>query len=767
MSKVCLMLLSILLGASALALTLSPTSAVAQASVIRAIKVQGNRRIEPETIRSYLAFSVGGRYDRVKSNRSIKALFATGLFADVQIESRGSTVIVYVVENPVVNKVAFEGNVKVEDSVLAKEVRLRPRSVYTRSRALADVQRILDVYRRQARFAATVQPKLIQLQQNRVNVVFEINEGNETKVKSINFVGNRAFSDSQLRDVISTPQSSWLDFLKGASAYDPDRFNLDRALVRQYYMKNGYADVRVTAATAEIDREGGGFILTIVIDEGPLYRFGEISVVSKLASINADQFAPTVLTKKGQVYNVSLIDKSVEKLTLATSKRGYPFARARPNIVRVPSARLINVTYNLDQGPRIYIERINVIGNVRTKDYVIRREFRLAEGDAYNPFLVDKAKKRLQSLGFFKFVKVSRRPGSGRDRVVLDVNVVEKPTGELSFGAGYSTAEGVIGDIKFIERNLLGNGQFLRLRLGGSLERLQIDLSFTEPRFLDRNIAAGFDLFHKELNRISTSGYKSRKSGGGVRIGFPLAERLWMSTSYTISYDDIYEVDAGASLAIVSAAARGAYLTSSFGFAVTYDSRNHRRNPNRGYYLSGKVDLAGAGGDAQYVRAQVEARAYYPLTRRVTLVGRVIGGHIEGWGDDGVRLLDLFYKGGETIRGFDKTGFGPRDTATGDALGGKTFWAATAEVRYPLPIIPEEYGISGAIFFDAGSVFGVGEDAQGLPTLADSSSIRASVGASILWNSPLGPLRLDYAHAIQKETFDDIQEIRFGASTQF
>lgn len=758
----------VLLAASAPGGVLAPTAAQAQGATIREIQVQGNRRIEPETVRSYLAFSVGDQYDSSKGNRSIKALFATGLFADVQIVDQGSVVVVNVLENPVVNKVAFEGNSEIDDATLAKEVRIRSRSVYTRSIAVSDVQRILDVYRRQGRYAASVEPKLIELDQNRVNVVFEINEGNATKVKSINFVGNVAFSDSQLRDVISTSQSSWLDFLKGTSVYDPDRFNLDRELLRQYYLKNGYADVQIVAAGAELDRDGSGFIITFTVDEGPLYNFGEVRIESGLPEVPPEALGKGVLTLTGSRYNASNVEKTVEALTLLASEQGQPFARVAPRVGRRPEARLIDVVYVLDQGPRVYIERININGNVRTKDYVIRREFRLAEGDAYNPFMVDAAKKRLRQLGFFKTAEVRRGPGSGPDRVVLDVDLEEKPTGELSFGAGYSTVEGVIGDIRFEERNLMGNGQFLRLRLGGSAERAQIDLSFTEPRFLDRNIAAGFDLYHKELDRRRTSGYRARKSGGGVRVAFPLMEKLWFNTGYSLSRDDIYEVEDRASLAIRAEENRGAYLTSMVSFGLTYDTRNHPQNPNEGIYLNSSVDVAGAGGDAQYVRVQGEARGYYPIMPGVTLVGRAVGGHIEGWGGEDLRLLDMFYKGGETIRGFGRVGIGPRDLHTRDALGGQTFWAATAEIRYPLPLVPEEYGMQGAIFADVGSVFGAGPDAKRLvANLADDDIIRAAAGVSLMWNSPLGPLRLDYAYAFNKAEYDKLQEIRFGASTKF
>jgi outer membrane protein insertion porin family len=745
-------------------------------SVIRQIRVTGNRRVEPETVRSYLEFSTGDAYDPGRVNASLRALYATGLFADVRIDRNGSVVIVAVVENPIIAKVAFEGNSEIEDKTLRAEVTLKSRAVYTRAKALADAQRILSVYQRQGRYAATVEPKIIELGNNRVNLVFEIREGTATKVKSINFIGNRAFSDSQLRDIITTSQSGWLDFLKSSTVYDPDRLRLDRELLRQYYLKNGYADVRILSANAELDRDGSGFYLTFTIDEGPLYTFGQVRIESSLPELKPETLQSSMLTTPDSRYNALYIEKTVEKLTLNVAKQGFAFARVRPRTDRDPVARKIHLTYIVDEGARIYIERIDVVGNTRTKDYVIRREFRLVEGDAYNPLLVDRAQKRLKALGFFKNVAVTRRPGSAQDRVVLQVTVTEQPTGELAFGAGYSSAEGVIGDISITERNLLGKGQFLRLKLSGSFERLQVDLSFTEPRFLDRNLSAGFDLFHKEVDLTSTSSYKSRNTGGSLRLGFPLSENLWMTTRYTISQDAIFDVEADASTAI--RLSEGEVLKSIISTSLAYDTRNHPRSPNSGYYFLVSSDFAGAGGDVQFIRVQAEARAYYPIYDGVTLVGRAIAGHIEGWGGEDVRLLDLFFRGGETVRGFERSGIGPRDLNTGDALGGKTYWAATAEVRFPFPFLPENLGMSGAVFADAGSVFDASQMVKDLNAscnpadtttvcLADDASVRASAGVSLLWNSPLGPLRLDYAFPLLSESYDKEQRLRFGASTKF
>jgi outer membrane protein insertion porin family len=770
---------------------LAPTAEAAQrrpaeaSDVIRDIRVAGNRRVEPETVRSYLRFNVGDAYDPAKVDQSIKALFATGLFTDVRIDRDGAGVLITVVENPVINQVAFEGNSEVDRETLKNEVQLKPRSVFTRARVQADVQRILDVYRRQGRFAASVEPKIIELDSNRVNLVFEISEGGATKVKAINFIGNHAFTDTQLRDVITTSQSGLLDFLKGTNIYDPDRLALDRELLRQHYMKNGYADVRIVSADAELDRDGSGFFITFVVDEGELFTFGAVDIESQLPNVDGKALGGELLTVSGKLFNQSLMDKTMERLTLVVSEQGYAFARVRPRAQREPGTRTINVNYVIDEGPRIYIERINIIGNTRTRDYVIRREFRLAEGDAYNPLMIDKAKKRLQSLGFFKTVEIKRRPGSAPDRVVLDVEVIEQSTGELSFGAGYSTSEGVIGDVSITERNLLGRGQYLRLGLSGSFTRLQAQLSFTEPRFLDQNLAAGFDIFDKQTYMALTQPYESRTTGASVRLGFPLMENLWLTTSYTLSNNSLSNVQDTASLAIQQAA--GTWWTSAVGESIAYDQRNNAKNPTSGYFLQATTEFAGLGGDVKYVRNTAEARAYYPLTEKITLVGRAIGGRIDGWGGEDVRLLDLFYKGGETIRGFYTSGYGPRDLLTNNSLGGNTFWAATAEMRFPLGL-PEELGMSGAVFADAGSLFGAGAGAKklntqcGLPVtydpntggvtnpgvcLADSAAVRASAGFSLIWNSPLGPLRLDIAKPFLQQKYDVDQLVRFGASTRF
>jgi outer membrane protein insertion porin family len=782
-------LLAALLVVSTVSLSLGLSASFGDLSahaqgVIQTIRVEGSRRVEPETVRSYLSFSEGVTYDPALIDESLKTLFATGLFQDVRIRRDGGTIVVIIVENPIVSRVAFEGNREVEDDTLKAEVQLKPRAVYTRARVQADVQRILTVYRRTGLYAAQVDPKIINLDNNRIDVVFEINEGPTTKVRAINFIGNDAFSDSQLRYIISTTQTNILSFLKGTNIYDPDRLNLDRELLRQFYMKNGYADVRIVSATADLDRDGRGFFITFTIEEGARYRFGLLEIESALPSLRIDELRRYLLTRSGKVFNSDKVEKTVEALTLAVSLQGYAFGQVKPRFERDEATNTINVIFVIDEGPRVYIERINIVGNFRTQDDVIRRQFRLAEGDAFNRLLVETARKRLRALGFFKTVEVETEPGSAPDRVIIVVKVQEQPTGELSFGAGYSTSEGVIGDISITERNLMGKGQYVRLGFSGSLDRAQVDFSFTEPYFLDRNMAAGFDLFHKEVDLTNVASFKQRDTGGNLRVGFPIADNTQMGLRYRFQQEEIFDATSNASLAVKQAADEGVVNVSSVGYTIAYDTRNVANQPTSGAFVSFSQDLAGIGGDVNYIRSVADGRYYYPITNKITFVGRAQGGAVEGWGGQDVRLTDLFFKGGETIRGFKRAGIGPRDACedpfTGDrvkscsrdSLGGQLFWATTAEVRFPFPYVPDNLGMQGAFFVDVGSLWDPSELAVEAVNeegsfIFDSSEVRMSAGFSIIWQSPLGPLRADFAEALLKADFDKTELFRFGASTNF
>jgi outer membrane protein insertion porin family len=547
-------------------------------------------------------------------------------------------------------------------------------------------------------------------------------------------------------------------------------------------MKSGYADIRIVSATADLDRDGRGFFITFTIEEGERYRFGAIEIESALPSLRVEDLRRYILTRSGRVFNSEKVEKTVEALTLGVSLQGYAFGQVKPRFDRDESSHTMNIVFVIDEGPRIYIERINIVGNFRTEDNVIRRQFRLAEGDAFNRLLVETARKRLRALGFFKTVEVETEPGSAPDRVVIVVKVVEQPTGELSFGAGYSTSEGIIGDVSITERNLMGKGQYVRLGFSGSLDRAQVDFSFTEPYFLDRNLAAGFDIFHKEVDLTSVASFKQSDTGGNLRMGFPIADNTQMGLRYRFEREEIFDVANNASLAVKQA--EGISYVSSIGYTVAYDTRNLPSAPTSGIFASFSQDLAGVGGDVNFIRSVADARGYYPITNKITLVGRAQGGAIQPWGGEDLRLTDLFFKGGETIRGFERAGYGPRDACedptTGervaicaqDSLGGQLFWATTAEVRFPFPYVPDSIGMQGAVFVDAGSLWdpsqlaidAVNEEGS---FIFDSAQVRMSTGFSIIWQSPLGPLRADIAQALLKADFDKTEIFRFGASTNF
>jgi len=759
-----LLLLGVLAGVTG-TLRLGVAPAYAQSTaVIAQIIVRGNQRVEAETVRSYMTISVGETYDPAKVSSSVKALFRTGLFADVRIVRQQTALFVSVVENPIVNRINFEGNASIDDETLQKDIELRSRMVFTRARAQSDVQRIVTLYRRLGRFAARVEPKIIQLSQNRVDLVYEISEGPVTKIERINFVGNRAFSDSQLRGVISTSESAWWKILASTDSYDPDRLNFDKELLRRHYLKNGYADFRVLSAVAELSRDGESFFITVSVEEGKLYKFGPSKVVTSVAILNASKLEGVIVTEQGATYDTTKVDKTVENLALEAGKSGFAFAKIRPKIERDEATRTIAINYEISEGPRVYIERIDIVGNVRTLDKVIRREFRLVEGDAYNRILIDKARRRLVSLDFFEKVEIKESPGSAADKVVLSIVVVEKSTGQLTFGLGVSTSELLVGDVSIEERNLLGRGQFVRLRTGLSFKRQQVAFNFTEPYFLGRNISAGVDAFATETDLQDESSFDSRQAGGGFRFGFPIAEDTTLLTRYNFRFDDVRNVSATASPVIRAAA--GSRLTSSVGYTVVYNTLDNPLNPTKGIRASVSQDFAGLGGSVNYISSEGKFAYYHPLFFE-GVVGsiRASGGYIEGWGGREVPVFNRFYKGDSSFRGFERSGIGPRDTASAnrDAIGGKIYGISTAEVTFPVGL-PEEFGIRGAVFSDIGTLFDAPETGPGI---RDEAALRVSAGAGVLWSSPFGPIRVDVAYPLVKKAYDREQLFRFSAGTQF
>ena len=735
-------------------------AATAQESVIESVLVEGNERIEAETVRSYMSIGPGDDFDSGAVNDSLKSLFETGLFADVNIRREGNALIVRVIENPIINRVAFEGNDEIEDSELEAEIQLQPRSVYTRPRVQSDLQRLTEIYRRSGRFAVTIEPKVIQLPQNRVDLVFEINEGPVTQVERINFIGNTRFSDGALRDVIQTVESAWYRFATTADTYDPDRLTFDRELLRRFYLANGYVDFRVISAVAELTPDRSGFVVTFSLEEGERYRVAAIDIQSRLRDLSPEDLRPVIEIEEGDWYDADQVEDTLVALTEVVGSRGYAFVDVSPEVEPNREARTVDIAFEVDEGPRVYVERIDIVGNVRTLDEVIRREFRLVEGDAFNTALVRRSRQRIMNLGFFNQVDIDSTEGTAPDRTVLTVTVSEVPTGELSFGAGVSSADGVLGDISIRERNLLGRGQELRLGLTVSESRQEVDLGFTEPYFLDRDVAAGFDVFRRTVDLQDQSSFDRETIGFVLRAGYPLAERLRHTVSYTLKSDEVSDVSASTSRFIRDQ--EGETTTSAVAHVLEYDLRDSRIDPTDGYFLRFGQEVAGLGGDASFLKHTVTYGHFYSVADGWVLSGLARGGHIFGIDDD-VRIVDRFFLGGRRLRGFESSGVGPRDADTGDALGGNTFYSLTGELGFPLGL-PDEINLRGAIFTDIGSLTGI--DQTGVELL-DESSPRLSIGAGINFRSPLGPIRLDFAQALIKEDFDRTESFRFSFGTRF
>ncbi len=740
---------------------LAQAQAVESGGTISAIEVTGNQRIEAATVRSYLAVEVGDPFDPAQLDQSLKNLFATGLFDDVALARDGSTLQVQVVENPIINRIAFEGNDRLADDALESEVQLRPRVVYTRSRVQNAVGRILELYRRNGRYAATVEPKVIQLPENRVDLVFEINEGPLTDVERISFIGNQAFSDNTLRSVIQTREAAWWRFLTSDDTYDPDRLAFDQELLRRYYLARGYADFNVRSAIAELTPGGRQFVITFTIEEGKQYRIGKVDIESNLKDLDPNQLKALLETQPGEIYNADEVDRSIVALTDRIGELGYAFVDIQPTPNKRPEAQAIDLDYIINEGSRVYVERIDIIGNVRTLDEVIRREFRLAEGDAFNTALLRRSRERIQALGYFDKVDMRTLPGSSPDKTRIEVEVAERSTGELSFGAGYSTSDGPLADVRLTERNLLGTGQSIRANFTISGRTQQIDFSFTEPYFLDRDLAAGFDLFRRETDLQDESSFDQTTTGGTLRANYPLTERLRHGLNFTVREDEIKNVDDDASPFIQ--AEEGDDLTVAIGQTLSYDTRDTRFLPTDGYFLRLEQELAGLGGDTKYLKHELLASYYYPFSPNWVLNLAARGGYIFGYGGEDVRLFDRFFLGGTTLRGFAFAGVGPRDVNTDDALGGNLLTTATAELRFPLGL-PDDLRMYGRTFVEGGTLTGIDVEGDGL---ADSGSIRAAAGVGLSWLSPLGPIAIDLAQAFAKDDEDETELFRLSFGTRF
>ncbi len=810
----------------------SPAAAQTAASIV----VEGNRRVEVETIRSYFKPGPGGRLDQGRVDDGLKALIETGLFQDVRINQAGGRLIVTVVENPVIGRVAFEGNKKVKDEQLSAEIQSKPRGTLSRPMVQSDALRISEIYRRSGRYDVAVTPEIIEQPNNRVDLIFTVQEGGKTGVRSIEFIGNNAYSAYRLRDVIKTRESNILSFMSSGDIYDPDRVEADRDLIRRFYLKNGYADVQVVAALTEYDPERRGFMVTFKIEEGQQYRVGSVEFQSTIPTLDANSLRSFSRVNVGSLYNAEALEKSVEEMTLETSRRGYAFATVRPRGDRNFDTHTVSIVFAIDEGARTYIERIDVRGNTRTRDYVIRREFDLSEGDAYNRALVDRAERRLKNLDFFKTVKINTEPGSSNDRIVLVVDLEEKSTGDFSVSGGYSTSDGALGEVSVSERNFLGRGLFAKATVQYGQYARGYSLSLIEPYLLDYRVALGLDLYQREQLANSYVSYTTKTLGFSPRLGFGLREDLALQLRYSIYRQEIslpsslsncnnnvgsplYNptpaflnslsgnpnglpglgcfLDGEASLPVRQELRDGAIWTSAIGYTLTYNTLDNNRNPTDGLLVDFRQDFAGLGGDVSYLKTAFDAKYYTPLIADVVGLLRVQAGNLTQIGNDSLRMLDHFKMGPNLVRGFAPNGIGPRDITNyallggaGDALGGTNYWGASAELQVPFWFLPKEVGVKGAIYADAGSLWGYKGPTSWTVTnevnapgcvpgnttrvgtctglqFDDSDIIRSSVGVGLIWASPFGPLRFDYAVPLTKGQFDRVQQFKFGGGTSF
>lgn len=738
---------------------------IAQAEVITAIALKGNQRITDGAVTNYLGLSVGEDASQSDLDAALKRLFDTGFFADVALNMNGGKLDVMLEENPSINQVVFEGNNSVETADLEKEITLTARGIYTRPRVQADLKRLLDVYRRNGRYSAEINPKIIPLEQNRINLVYEIHEGAEAKIRKITFIGNQVFTAADLREAMSSSESVWYAFLTSSDQYDPDRLRYDQELLRKFYNANGYADFKVKSAIAELSPKRDAFYLTFTVEEGPRYRFGKIDVDAKLPKKVVDFKDDVITTKKGAVYSATDIDDTVDHMTNLLGDRGYAFVDVRPKLKRKKPTNpeedgTIDLTYGIAEGPRVYVERINIFGNQRTLDEVIRREFRLSEGDAYSNSKLERTEQRLKNLGFFENISIKENPGSAPDKTQIDVEVAEKSTGEITLGAGFSTTDGPLADVGVRERNFLGRGQDIRARVMFAARRQQYDLGFTEPYFLGREMDAGVDLYRSTYELENEASFDRDTTGARLRFGYAFSEKWRHSLRYGYEEIGISNISADASRFIRDQ--EGITTTSLVGQSFTYDDRDNKFTPNRGLYLNFMQDLAGLGGDNQFIKHEIQSEYYHPLAKQLTMVLGGAAGHIQGLGED-VRIGQRFFIGNKDIRGFAVAGIGPRDIVTDDVLGANSYYVGSAELRFPLGL-PEDLGVSGAVFNDVGSAFGI--DTTG-PEIRDSSSLRASAGFGIAWKSPFGPIRVDFAFPYLKEDYDEEEFIRFNFGTRF
>ncbi|MCT4575431.1 MAG: outer membrane protein assembly factor BamA [Alphaproteobacteria bacterium] len=734
---------------------------LANAKTIDNINVSGNKRIETETVISYLALNIGDEISNKELSKSLKNLYATNLFADISISEDKGTIYVRVLENPIVNEIAFEGNVRIKNDFLQRELSLYTRSVYTKSKVQNNLERLKQIYEKSGYFGATINPKIIVLDDNRVNVVFEINEGTRAKIRKINIIGNENYSDDLLKDKISTKESRWYKFLSGNTSYDADRIDYDKELLRRFYLSRGYADFQVQSITSKLTKDKKSFYITVKVEEGERYRFSKVETKALLKDVNQEEINSIVneLTKTGDWYSSNKIEKAVLALTKSLENQQYAFVKVSPDVSKNDDNKEISIVYNIGEGQKVFVNNINVSGNERTRDEVIRREFKLIEGDAFNRDKLIKTERDLRNLDFFDKVNVKVKEVD-KGLTDINVNVSEKSTGEFSMGAGFSTEDGALADFSISEDNFLGKGQKVKLGTVLSGKSQQIDFGFTEPYFLNRDLSAGFDIFNVEKDYQDESSYDKKLTGFALRLGYPLKEDLRQNIAYNFEKSNIYNVGEDASTYIKEQA--GNSTKSSISSVLTYDTRDSAFDPTEGTLLKMSNELAGLGG-LKFIKNTVGGGFYYPLSDQWIFSNYTEAGNVFAYGGDDINISDRFFIGGKTLRGFERSGIGPRDKKTDDALGGENYIKNSMELSFPLGV-SQDLGLKGYSFLDAGTLWGATSSSS---NIHDDSSVRASFGVGLAWKSPMGPLRINLAFPFLKEDYDKDEVFSFTFGTRF
>ena len=824
---------------------LAQTATNAPSPVASKIVVEGAVHGDATTIRNYFTGT-----DQAAINRGIDDLTATGMYKKVSAKSVGDKVVVTVEEGgQVINRVAFDGTNKLKSDQLEVEVHSKPHTAFDETTAKGDVDRIKEAYAKIGRNAVKVTYKLVPLSNGRVDLVFVIDEGDKTGIKSITFVGNKSVSNWRLQGLMQSTEMNLLSWFKTSDVYNPDTLASDEESIRKYYMKNGYADFRIVNTDVNYKPDVGGYVITITMEEGPQYHVSGVSVTSQIAKVSADSVKPLVLLKAGDVYNASAVDKSVEAISRDLARQGYAFADVRPHGDRDGANHTIALAFTIDNAPKVYVERVDIVGNTRTRDYVIRREFDIGEGDPYNHAMVEAAERRVMNLGFFKSVHISTRPGDQADRIIVTVQVEDKPTGSISLSGGYGTTTGFMAEVAFTETNFLGRGQYVKLSVSAGQYSSGWEATFTEPYFLDQHIAAGVDVFHKQNNVSPYTVYDTNTTGVNFRLGVPLTNEITFQPNYSLyqsqitipnsssyPYDDCGAPNTGpngnqyptgangpypvtywnipgtgwtqafangancltngeASVAIKQQAAEGAVLTSLVGYSLIWDNVDNRKDPTSGVFANFHQDFAGLGGNSQFIRETLDTRYYYPVTEDLTMMFRVQGGQINGIGGqaNNLPIINNFNVGPTLVRGFAPGGIGPRDISDAAnistaALGGTTYYGGSAELQFPLFGLPKELGLKGALFADTGTLYGYSGQTNFSSLLGysycpganstpitqpsclivdDEHLMRTSVGGSLIWNSPIGPLRFDLAYPVIKGKYDQTQYFNFTGGTTF